>query len=404
MRKPIIWVISPFSDLLNMESSDRFKYICQKLTDKGASVCQFVSAFDHSTKRQRKVASFAWRIVKVFEPGYNRNVSYRRVLSHIVFDLLIFFYFIRESLRSGVPDTIFSVVPHNGAACVAGLFAKAIHAKFIVDIHDTWPESILSIAKMNPVKRVICCVWKACADFVFRCADDVFGESMKYAERADTIRSRMRLSNARAIYISGDPTYYRSIKPIEVFPLEVHGANFFLTYAGTLGENYDLDCILDAFIAFQDEFHDVGLLFLGSGERESHIRSRLSSCSLKAWVSGMIPHRTLLSYLKASHVGLNCFKPAGNVAYSYKLNDYLLAGVPVINSLIGESAEIILTHELGVNYFSGDSSSLLEAMRICHGIWRNNPEWREKVLAFSSQNLDREINYWPLIDRCLNKM
>lgn len=403
MRKANVWVLSPFSNPSIQESADRYLYICQELSKRGVKVCQFVSTFDHGEKRRRNYKLPPWQSVGVFEPGYRKNVSIRRVLSHIVFDLLILFYFIREAIRGGIPDTILTAMPHNGAACVAAIFAKGFRVKLIVDVHDTWPESILSVTKLNIFTRSVYRLWKGIADFVLLCADEVFAESVRYAERANAIRDRFGLSRATPIYLGGDLGYYRRIYPPEILPEEVQGASFILAYAGTLGENYDFDCVINAFVAFIKECPEAGLVLLGGGERETSLRSRLSTLGLKAWVSGRISHPMLLGYLKASRVGLNCFKAGGNVAYSYKLNDYLLSGLPVVNSLVGESAELISTHDLGVNYRAGDQNSLLDALRICYLKWRENPDWSQKVLSFSAEFLNRQESYRTLLQRCLER-
>lgn len=402
VRQKKIWIISPFSDPTNSDSADRYRYLCQELTDKGAKICQFVSAFNHDLKRRRKLNTTpSWRCVKVFEPGYSKNVSIRRILSHVVFDCMIVFYFVFEFLRSGRPDTILVALPHNGAACVATIFARIIRARLIVDVHDTWPESFLSIAKLNSIRKVGYYLWKACADFPLLCADMVFGQSERYAERANTIRHRFGRLPAQKIYLGGDPSYYQEIQP-ESIPDELNGASFIVAYAGNLGENYDFDCIIDAFVAFAKECPNAGLMFLGGGEHESHIKSRLLSYGVRSWVSGRIPHRLLIAYLKHSKVGLNCFKPMSNVAYSYKLNDYLLTGVPVINSLSGESAEFISKNDLGVNYKAGDINNLLDAIRFCHAKWIKNPCWSDRVKEFSLRTLDRHEIYRPLIQCCMH--
>jgi len=397
-----VWIISPFSDPSNADSADRYRYICQELINQGASVCQYISAFDHALKRHRRVSLLAWRCFEVFEPGYTRNVSIRRLLSHVVFDLLILFYFMREALRSGLPNTIFAALPHNGAACMAALFAKLYRARLIVDIHDTWPESILSVAKLNFVTRIVFNVWKACADLAILCADDVFGESAQYAERANLVRKHFGRSLAVAIYIGGDLDYYNGIQMADAMPVELQDAKFIIAYAGTLGENYDLDCVIEAYAVFEKECADAGLMLLGGGEKEAVIKSKLSDLCQRAWVSGRIPYRTLLGYLKCSQVGLNCFKTGGNVAYSYKLNDYLLIGLPIINSLKGESSDIISLNDIGVNYHASDRNSLLNAFRVCYSRWRKDHCWAKRVVAFSSQALDRKVSYQALIKCCLH--
>lgn len=396
-----IWLISPFSD--PSTASDRYRYICQELAARKAHVCQYVSGFNHLEKRLRRASPAPWRCIEVFETGYRRNVGIQRVLSHLVFDCLILFYLIREAFRSGLPDTILSALPHNGAACVAALFAKTTRAKFIVDIHDTWPESILSVAKPRGISHAIFILWKFCADLALYAADDVFGESLQYAHRANSIRDRFGLSRAKAIYIGGDMNYYLEIPPAGDMPLELNNAKFIMAYAGNLGNNYDLDCLIDAFSDFEKEYPDAGLMILGCGEMESDIRAKLFKKCKKAWISGRISHRSLLGYLKKSHVGINCFKSGGNVAYSYKLNDYLLVGLPVINSLAGEAADIISNYNIGANYQAGDKYSMLRAFRACYAKWNEDPCWARRSAEFCSEALDRTKSYQPLIRSCLHE-
>jgi glycosyltransferase involved in cell wall biosynthesis len=340
-------------------------------------------------------------VVNVFELGYSRNVSIRRSISHGVFDSLILFSFLREMLRAGLPCTVFSALPHNGAACVAATVAKAAGARFIVDVHDTWPESLLSVTTLNPVERIGYQAWKGLADFAIVSADVVFAESKSYAKRADTVRLARGLDLAQAIYIGGDLDYYDSAPPASAFPAPARDAKFVVAYAGTLGVNYDLDCVIDAFAIFSGKHPDSALVLLGAGEREDELRARLANATFRAWISGRIPHRTLVGFLKRAHVGLNAFRPGGNVAYSYKLNDYLLCGVPVANSLAGEAADLVSANALGHNYEAGNADSLAESLEQCHAAWQADPEWNRRVTAFARRLLDRRVSYNDLIRACL---
>ena len=403
MNASKVWVLSPFSDPTIPKSSDRYRYICQELTDKGAVVCQFISAFDHAQKRHRTIPPLPWRCITVFEPGYKRNVSISRILSHVIFDLLIMFYLLKEIIYSDVPDVIFCALPHNGTASIVGLFARVFRARFIVDIHDTWPESVLGVTSLNRWTWVPYYMWKALASFAIWLADDVFGESKRYVQRANEVRDYSSRSRGCVVYLGGDISYYRDIESNTAFPKEIDAAGFIVAYVGTLGANYDLDCILDAFVVFGKDNPSSALVFLGEGEREAELRGRIADLGLRAWVSGRILHPQLVGYLKRAKVGLNSFLSGGNVAYSYKLNDYLLSGVPVINSLEGEAAEIIADHRLGENYVPGDANSLIEALRRVYRHWEYEPGGGGRVSSFASELLDRKTGYDPIVSCCLIK-
>jgi len=401
MSAPVVWIISPFSDPSPEAEFDRYRFICAELTRRGAKVCQFVSAFDHGRKCHRTPPLAPWRVVTVSEPGYSRNVSFRRLASHLVFDSLVIFYLLREMIRGGRPDVIFSAVPHNGAACVAGALARISGARFIVDVHDTWPESLLGVTQLRGLMRIGYWFWKKVADAALIAADQVFAESSRYAIRADEVRIARGKSAARAILLGGDLDYYDAITPAERLPGGLDGARFVVAYAGTLGANYDLDCALEAFSLFAAEQPGSALLLLGRGEREEDLRAAIGRAGIPAWISGRLPHASLVAHLKRSHVGLNAFKAGGNIAYSYKLNDYLLSGVPVVNSLPGESADLLSENGIGINYRAGDPASLLSALRDARLRWDANPAWGADVVAFSRRHLDRRTSYDELFRCCL---
>jgi len=402
MSAPVVWVVSPFSDPSPEAEFDRYRFICAELTRRGARVCQFVSSFDHGRKRHRTGHPAAWRVVPVPEPGYSRNVSVRRLASHLVFDALVILYLLREMFRGGRPDVILSAVPHNGAACVAGALARISGARFVVDVHDTWPESLLGVTRLRGPMRVGYRIWKAVADAALVAADQVFAESNRYALRADEVRIPRGKSKARAILLGGDLAYYDAIAPAGRLPDGLEGARFVVAYAGTLGANYDLDCVLEAFSLLAADQPDSALLLLGRGEREEDLRRAIGRAGIRAWVSGRIPHASLVAHLKRSHVGLNAFQAGGNVAYSYKLNDYLLSGLPVVNSLPGESAEMLEGNGLGYSYRAGDPVDLLAALRAARLRWDADPKWGSDVLAFARRHLDRGTSYDDLLRCCLS--
>ncbi|MGA8891042.1 MAG: glycosyltransferase [Anaeromyxobacteraceae bacterium] len=401
MIRRLVWVVSPFAAVPPPVTTDRYAYVCSELARRGASVTQFVSRFDHHSKSVRAPTDPPWRCVRVYEPGYSSNLSYGRLASHAIFDSTLPIALAREAMLRGAPDAILLAVPHNGAAAAGVLFSRLVGALSIVDVHDTWPESLLGVRKVKGIQSAFFSAWKRIADFAYRRADLVFAESIRYADRANEVRIPAGLPPAVPILLGGDLAYYRGIAPAPCLPEPLRECPFVAAYVGTLGQNYDLDCVVEGFLEYSRENPGAGLMLLGAGEREQELRERLRSIPARSWVSGRIPHASLVAHLKNARVGLNAFRAGGNVAYSYKLNDYLLSGVPVVNSLDGESAEVIERAGLGYRYQAGDASSLASALRACEARWRSEPSWGERVLAFASRTLDRETIYRPMLGACL---
>jgi glycosyltransferase involved in cell wall biosynthesis len=399
---PRVWVVGPFTNPARMAEGDRFLYVADRLRASGADVTFFTSAFDHYAKGPKPSPTWPGiRFVRVWEPGYRSNVSLRRVVSHLIFDLLLAVAAVGELIRHGRPRSIYCPIPHNLGALLLAAFGRLMGSRIVIDVHDTWPESLLAVHHLRPYERPLFAVWRWTADAALRLADAVVAESMRYAARADRVRTPRRLSPARCVYLGGDPAYYSDARTALQLPDEIERATTRFAYVGNLGRNYDLELVVRTFRALQDDYSTACVVFLGAGELERELRELAASLELHAWFSGLLPHRDLIALLGRMHYGLNTFAPGGNVAYSYKLNDYLLAGVPVINALAGEAWEMIEGHDLGYNYHAGDATGLARALRRALDDPARAQRQRLAVRAFATARLDRSRTYEPIVAELL---
>jgi len=118
--------------------------------------------------------------------------------------------------------------------------------------------------------------------------------------------------------------------------------------------------------------------------------------AINAWFSGRIDLNNMISVLGKMDYGINSFVPQEHVAYSYKLNDYFLAGIPVLNSIRGEVRDLVIDRELGYNYNASNPDDLLRVLVLaCED--RRKEELRENVRLFVSEYLDWRESYKPLI-------
>ncbi len=399
---PLVWVVGPFTNPARMAEGDRFLYLAERVRARGARVTFFTSGFDHQAKRPKPALERpGLRFVRVFEPGYSANVSVRRVLSHLVFDLGLALAAVWELVRRGRPRSIYCPIPHNLSALLLGLLARAIGSRLVIDVHDTWPESLLAVHRLRPYERPLFRLWRWTADAALGLADTVVAESARYAEGADRVRGPRGLPPARCVYLGGDLAYYAEAVSSVALPPEIAAADFRFVYVGTLGRNYDLELVVRTARAVQTDHPGACLVCLGAGELEPVLRALAAEIGLRSWFSGLLPHRDLVALLRHMDYGLNTFAVGGNVAYSYKLNDYLLAGIPVINSLPGEAWEMVEGNDLGYNYAAGNGDELAVAMH--HAL--KDPEraarQRVYVMAFAAAHLDRTRTYAPIVDELL---
>lgn len=391
-----VWIVAPFS---SEHESDRYKYIAKTLHSKGFIITQFVSSFDHHQKKFRTPISKEWRVVPIFELGYTSNVSIRRVVSHIIFDICSVICFLLEIIKHRKPKVVIAAVPHSGAALGLCLLSWIFQFKVYVDIHDTWPESFSSVYEKGLFSAPIFALWKLFAALPLVLADEVFAESKSYAEKASATRIKFDKSAAVPVYLGGDLSrYYEQInRPAGLDSILT--SKFIVAYAGNLGRNYDLFNLLEAFAIFTAKFPDSCLLFIGGGELEEELKRLSRRKNLRTHFTGRVSHSELVGALKLADLGVNCFKPSGNVAYSYKFNDYVLSGLPVINSLEGETKELVDDWCIGFNYTAGSVQSLAAALITAHQKLEQDSEWSDNVLKFSRAMLEREEIYRPFFEK-----
>jgi len=391
----VIWIIAPFADF-EMTNSNRFLYIARRISLKGSNVTFLTSSFDHYKKKKKfKPKNIGINVVFIYEPGYSKNVSIRRIFSHSIFDLCLFIYSLYTNIFKNSPNYIYCAIPHNFGAVFMGIISRLFGIKFILDIHDTWPENFLSVHALKKWQTPFYLVWKEAANFAIRIANNVFAESIRYAKRANSVRKHIRQSAARCVYLGGDIKYYSEVRSNLKIPRFVEKGSHRFVYAGNLGRNYDLELVIKVFSKLQLSYPDAWIVFLGGGERELELRTLANTSNINSWFSGFINHSDLIGILRKMDYGINSFAAGGNVAYSYKLNDYLLAGLPVINSLAGEVWRFVDYYSLGFNYKAGDVDELFRVLNeSCSN--PNRMKFVQNICYFASQNLDWNHTYQPI--------
>ena len=151
---PLVWVVGPFTNPARMAEGDRFLYLAERVRARGARVTFFTSGFDHQAKRPEVGARAAGPALRArFEPGYSANVSVRRVLSHLVFDLGLALGGSAGARAQGSPRSIYCPIRTTLSALLLGLLARAIGSRLVIDVHDTWPESLLAVHRLRPYER-----------------------------------------------------------------------------------------------------------------------------------------------------------------------------------------------------------------------------------------------------------
>ena len=114
-----------------------------------------------------------------------------------------------------------------------------------------------------------------------------------------------------------------------------------------------------------------------------------------------VSYADYMKYLSYADIALNSFKAGSEVAYSYKFNDYITAGIPVLNNVKGEMAAFITRYNIGRN-FDHSVSSLYDKLDEMLGNPRLLPEMRKNATFVATTVLDKKIVYREMLEKLMH--
>ena len=350
-----ILLISLFGSLT--DSNSRLKNICNAFGVDNELIV-ITSDFSHGHK-QYKVSemyndgSNKIKEIRIHVPAYRKNLSFRRIFSHIQFAKELKKYL---ALLRNLPDLVYCAMPTSSAAFVAGRWCKKNNIPFVIDVIDIWPDSLIPLIPCKKIINSLLLPWKELTNKAYRLADYISAESDGYAKIAHEINPKVPYSHT---YLGIDcHTIARFIGESKLV-LDKPNNEVWIAYGGSLGQSYDFDVILRGLSVLRNKQIPYKMWFVGDGEKAEYIRDYALRHQLNVEITGRLPYKDLLKYLSYCDIALNSFKEGTRVVHSYKFNDYIATGCFVLNNLSGETADMIDKYRVGYNYNSNNFSDIL---------------------------------------------
>jgi len=401
-----IWIIAPFSGIEVVGTRNRFQYIANMLHKLGSDVILFTSDFSHRRKMHisKNIAEqYPYKVQIVHEPGYKKNVSIKRVISHIKFSNNL-----RKLIkRMEKPDLIYMAYPTMSAAYVSGKYAERNSIPFIIDVQDIWPESISSAINTEKIiVKILMWPFTKFANKIYKKADIIFGVSKTYVERANI--SGTKCKEFIPVYIGSELEKFDNVKHNKDGIYKKKG-DIWITYIGTLSHSYDIDTAIKAFAELK-KYKNIKLNILGAGPDEDKLKKlakKLNVYNKNVYFYGYLKYEKMVTFLKKSDIALNAIKGKAKQTITNKLGDYLSAGLPILNSCQQiEVVELINKNKLGINYCPGKISSLKNA--IIEMIEDNEKlkDYSKNSRLFAEKYFDRKESYKVIVNKireCINE-
>jgi glycosyltransferase involved in cell wall biosynthesis len=235
--------------------------------------------------------------------------------------------------------------------------ARLKGARLATWVQDLWPESLFATGFVrNPY---ILSMVSAVVRWIYRKNDLLLVQSEAFVLPVATIAG-----GTPVVYHPNPGELAFSMPDVrKVFPLQLE-PGFNVVFAGNLGTVQALDTLLAAAQLLRNE-EDVRFVIVGSGSRSAWLEQEVIRLGLEnVTTPGRFPPADMPSILaQASAVLVSLVKdPIISQTVPSKVQAYLAAGKPIIASLDGEGARVVMEAGAGIACPAEDAQGLADAV------------------------------------------
>lgn len=237
--------------------------------------------------------------------------------------------------------------------------ARLKNASLVTWVQDLWPESLSATGFVRNPKLLE--VVSRIVQWIYRKNDLLLVQSQAFIQPVE----KMAVETPVRYHPNPGDFAFSNAGTAQDCPIPFD-SGFNVVFAGNLGTVQALETILAAAEILQDE-KDITLILVGSGSRGEWLKAEIIRRNLvNVQLPGRFPLSSMPSIMaRASALLVSLVKsPIMSQTVPSKVQAYLAAGKPVIASLDGEGARVILEAGAGVTAPAEDAVRLADAIKI----------------------------------------
>lgn len=326
--------------------SERLAPVEKVLREAGYDCTYITSDFHHIRKQPHRVD--LPHCIQIPTLPYTKNISVNRIRSHMRFakDAL-------SLVAQLQPDLLYIEVPPNSLCREAARYKKRNpRVKLIFDIFDMWPESFPS-SKLKKLLKLPFGIWGSFRNKGLPAADVVVTECDLFR---NTLQPYLQGVQNRTLYLCRPGATTDACKPLPVQEA-LH-----LCYLGSINNIIDIPTI-SALIGQVQTLRPVVLHIIGDGESRDLLISSVESTGAKVEFHGCIyDNEKKQAIFDICSFGLNIMKDSVYIGLTMKSLDYFAGGLPIINSIGGDTWSLVEERNIGINLDRNDLSATAAQM------------------------------------------
>jgi glycosyltransferase involved in cell wall biosynthesis len=298
--------------------------------------------------------NYVW--VKV--PKYSESTDKKRVLKWFLFTAKLFFLPLKKMQK---PNFIIASPMAPFLAVPAYKLAKRFNAKFVYEVKDIWPLSIIELGNISP-KNPLIRLMSWCEKFAVKRADLLVSSLQNYDEHL-----KNDLSVNRDFLWVNNGISLEEMSQIEPLSNEIKKqvpkGKFIVGYTGTIGIANALEELLKVAQELKDN-QDICFVIVGDGKEKENLLKKYGMLENVVFIEPIKKSQvqSMLKLFDVCYIGLkreNLFKYGVS---PNKLFDYMYSAKPVIYAIDSGKNDIVKLSNCGVSVEPENYKAIKEAI------------------------------------------
>lgn len=307
---------------------------------KGYDVIYVTSDFDHMTKKRYCFNEYK-NSKQLHVISYKKNLSISRILSHLMFSYKTFYM-----LLACKPELVYVEVPNNSLVKSSAKYKKINNAEIIVDVFDMWPES-MPVKTKNMIVNWGFDIWRNFRNKNLKFADQIWIECDYYRE----------LLSAQKINLPMETKYLKLKNAETSIEMKVSEEEIDLCYLGSINNIIDIS-LIEKIVSEFAKNKRTRIHIIGDGERKDEFLDILKKNSIE-----IIDHGKVYEIDKLQEIfdqcwfGINVLREDLAIGITMKSISYFRGGLPIINTVQGDTSRFVEECNIGINVDRHDVKS-----------------------------------------------
>jgi glycosyltransferase involved in cell wall biosynthesis len=363
----VIWIINHYAGSRVHGMEYRHYYLAQHFRRMGLRPAIVCASFHHlltKSPEERNAEVDGVPYVWIKARRYEKN-DFRRALNMVEFSSRLAFRRLRQLPR---PDVVIASSPHPFVAFNGHRLARHYGAKFIFEVRDLWPLTVIELSGHSPQHPFIrAMAWAERLGYErCDCAVSLCPGAKKYM-------AAHGLDEAKFVHIPNGFDLEASQTNVDELPdlhqgviegLKRQGKRIVL-YSGTHGQANALECVVEAAGLLRDE-HGIHFLLVGQGAEKARLQERARAAHLENLdFLPPVARSQMPALTRAADLGYIGLQKKDLFKYGVspnKLFEYMSAGLPVIFA-IDTPYDLVSEAHCGFSIPAEDPPALAQVLR-----------------------------------------